>query len=465
MKTIFIFIFGIMAFLPLSAQNYGKGMLFDDEAYQRVERKVTLISRDYNSLPTSASLKKYCPTVGNQGAEGTCVGWSSTYYARTIIEAKQNNWTDKAAIDATIFSPNYTYAIIKDPADVRCQNGTYPHKALELLMNKGVPKHKEYNVNCPNSVPSNIYTLATKNKIKAYARLFDSNEDAAFKVQAMKKALANGNPVVIGMKCPDSFFYAKGYWQPTDPPQQRFGGHAMCVIGYDDKQYGGAFEIINSWGTKWGNEGYIWIKYPDFTNFTYQAYEPIAIPKSNPSPNATADLSGQIKFQLDSGGEMEATYINKTGSLGYYKVNDAYSSGTRFRLYISNNEPAFVYAFGSDLTNEIFTIFPHQQGISAALNYASNNVALPDESHWIRMNETTGKDYLCVLYSKEPLDIESIKTQVAQQTGTFAEKVNKVLASKLVIGLNTQYSVNQIQFKAKSASKSVVAVIVETEHN
>jgi hypothetical protein len=464
MKITSIFLFSIIAFLPLSAQNYGKGMNFDDNAYKSVERKVTLMSRDYNSLPSSASLKKYCPTVGLQTG-GTCVGWSSTYYARTIIEAKQNGWTDKATIDANTYAPDYTYAIIKNPTDAQCEYGSFIHEAFELQINKGVPKYKDYNVICATSIPANIYTLAAKNKIKAFARLFESDEDAPFRLQAMKKALSNGNPVVIGMKCPDSFSYAKGFWQPAENPEGSFGGHAMCVIGYDDNQYGGAFEIINSWSTQWGNEGYIWVKYSDFTDFTKYAYEPIAIPKSNPSPTAKADLSGEIRFQSDSDNDMNATYIKKTGSLGYYKMNEAYSSGTRFRLYISNNEPAFVYAFGSDLTDEIFTIFPHKEGISAALNYASNNVALPDESHWIRMNETTGKDYLCVLYSKEPLDIESIKSQVGQQSGTFAEKVNKALASKLVVAVNTQYSANQIQFKAKSAGKSVVAVVVETTHN
>jgi C1A family cysteine protease len=47
----------------------------------------------------------------------------------------------------------------------------------------------------------------------------------------------------------------------------------MCVIGYDDDMYGGAFEIQNSWGTGWGNDGYIWISYGTFAAFVNQAYE------------------------------------------------------------------------------------------------------------------------------------------------------------------------------------------------
>ena len=40
-----------------------------------------------------------------------------------------------------------------------------------------------------------------------------------------------------------------------------FGGHAMCVIGYDDRKDGGAFEIMNSWGTDWGQNGYFMMPY------------------------------------------------------------------------------------------------------------------------------------------------------------------------------------------------------------
>ena len=42
------------------------------------------------------------------------------------------------------------------------------------------------------------------------------------------------------------------------------GGHAMCVIGYDDTVNGGSFRIVNSWGTGWGDNGYFWLSYKDF---------------------------------------------------------------------------------------------------------------------------------------------------------------------------------------------------------
>ena len=46
----------------------------------------------------------------------------------------------------------------------------------------------------------------------------------------------------------------------------------MCVIGYDDNLAGGAFEIMNSWGSNWGQNGVAWVKYSDFDYFVMEAY-------------------------------------------------------------------------------------------------------------------------------------------------------------------------------------------------
>ena len=75
----------------------------------------------------------------------------------------------------------------------------------------------------------------------------------------------------------------------------------MCVIGYDDDKYGGAFEVQNSWSTNWGNQGYTWIRYQDFANFTRYAYEIIDLPDGKKGNN---DLSGTIQLTLENGQAM-----------------------------------------------------------------------------------------------------------------------------------------------------------------
>jgi hypothetical protein len=460
MKLIISLCFIFFSLTATLAQQYKLGMNFDDDAYKKVEKKAQLMTRDYTIMPKSYSLKKYSPTPGNQGQTGTCVGWSSTYAGRTILEAKANGWTDKAVIGQNIFSPGYVYKLIS--TDPTCQNGTFINDAMETLQEKGAPKLKDMPTTCVASIPSNVHSLASNYKIKGFARLFENDATNAQIIQSTKKSIANGNPVIIGMKCADSFFGAKGAWQPTEDPTLNYGGHAMCVIGYDDDKYGGAFEVQNSWGTSWGNEGYIWMPYDTYADFTKYGYEMIAFP--SPKPN-TVDLSGEIRYQLASGETMEAEFVSSKGNLGYYKLKEAYTSGTKFRLYISNNQPAYVYAIGTDETQKIFSIFPHQAGISAALNYESNNVAIPDEKNLIRMDNTVGKDYLCVLYCKDELDIESIKSQLEQLDGSFVNKINTVLKNKLVSSTTSQFSSSEVKFTAESGGKTVLAVIVEIEHN
>jgi hypothetical protein len=152
------------------------------------------------------------------------------------------------------------------------------------------------------------------------------------------------------------------------------------------------------------------------------------------------------------------------GPLTVYQVANSYTSGTRFRIYISNNEPAYVYAISTDLSNEVTKIFPYEEGISAALTDKKSDVAIPDEEHFIEFDNKPGKDFLCVLYSKDELNINDIVQQVSGQQGTFSERIFKVIGDKMVEPKNIEFSRNNISFQGFSRGKSVVALMVELEH-
>ena len=99
-------------------------------------------------------------------------------------------------------------------------------------------------VNCPSSISSLIFSKAEKYKIKDYAKVFGIYDSKDFKIKAVKKSISQKNPVIIGMNTPASFYKAKDAWIPTESSSNSYGGHAMCVIGYDDSKHGGAFEIM-----------------------------------------------------------------------------------------------------------------------------------------------------------------------------------------------------------------------------
>lgn len=439
----------------------------EDPYYDDMPVKARLTNDNYRAVGSKASVKKYAPTPQSQGNYGTCAAWATTYAARTILEAQRYGWTDKEKIGENVFAYGFVYRVTSSSST--CW-GAYTSECIKNMRDIGVPKLSDYAVHCPQgNPPQSAYQAAEKHKIKGYATLW--NDYSGFsekqKVDAVKKSLSEGNPIAISMICPNSFYSPKGVWipesndNPKNNPNHAHGRHAMCVVGYDDNEYGGAFEIQNSWGASWGNEGYIWIKYSDFADFVYQAFELFKFETLN--ENKEVELAGKVRFQLDTGNDMQAD-LNRDKS---YKMDRAYRSGTRFRLYISNNEPAFVYAFGSDLTNKTYQVFPHEKGISPALTYKANDVAIPSEDKHVRMDGTVGTDYLCVLYSKEPLNLDDIQQKVRQQSSrlSFKQKVEKALGEKLMKDSEVSYSSSSINFKGKSKDgRSVVALVVATEH-
>lgn len=441
-------------------RKYPTGLIFNDQAYNQIPLQATLTRGLYDNLPATASLKKYAPVPKSQGDYGTCVGWATAYAARTILEAQQNGWTEKTMITNNAFAPGFIYNLIKEEEDSACSDGASISNALDVMVKQGVPKYSEFNKSCPRTIPDAIYTKAVPFKITGYHRVFKINDTNNLKIRAVKKSLAEGKPVVIGMNTPDSFDEAEEeeIWQPVESSNQTYTGHAMTVIGYNDNREGGAFELQNSWGTDWGNGGYIWVKYADFANFTKYAFELIG--KSKQPPANIADLSGNLRLILAASGEMSAQLVEQT----YYKIQQSYPAGSRFRVYISNHHPAYVYAFGYDpTTGQTAPIFPYESGISPALLYQKNEVAYPDEDHYVAM-QGSGTDFLCVLYSKEVLNIEAIRQQLEQASGKLVEKVKRVLGDKLVASQNLKYSPSEIGFTAVSHNKQVVALIVELEH-
>ena len=477
-------LFALLVCIVAYAQDeeYATGLLPDDSTYDKLPIKAELLTRDYTILPSSHSLIQYCPVVRSQSHYQTCAGWASAYAARTIAEAIKYDWTDKDKITREAFSPLFIYALVKDKkpgySDDNCQNGAYTHMALEVMKNQGVPKLSAFNVMCANYVSEDLKRLAQAYKIDDYFTLFRSIvNDGNEKVRKVKKSISEDCPVIISMELPQSFHSAKETWNGQDVDPSKHGRHAMCVVGYDDNKQGGAFCVMNSWGQNWGDNGFVWIKYDDFAKFVYQAFEiyvrkmpkpqPQPTPQPTPKPTPKVDviktnrLAGNVELQLSTGEKMKAT--RQAGDkIGKYRLSDSYISGTRYRMYISNNEPAYVYIIGSDLSGILTKVFPSKDNISAALTYKSNHIAIPDEHYYIELDNTKGTDYMCVLYSKDALDINTIINQMRGIKGSFYDKLN-VLNDLLITGTDVTYGQKEIRFQALS-QKTVVPIVIEIPH-
>jgi len=458
-KYLFIILF-LASSLSLFPQTFSTGAKLDPEAYNKVPQKSA--TRDITPLPRSASLKQYGPVPGDQNPYGTCVGWSTAYTARTISESVSLKRTDKELSTKNVFSPTYLYKSISDNEG---EEGAYISDALKFLRDTGAVRRRaeELRMKFPD-IPITLFAPSEKFPIKDFVRLFGYSLDKqteSEKVLPVKKSLAEGKPVVIGMSCPKSFQSAEGVWRPTENPNGKYSGHAMCVIGYDDNKYGGAFEIQNSWGTWWGNDGYIWITYSDFAHFVNEAYEMIEDLLEN---QVKAEFSGSVEIEIK--GEkngMEVEFVND----GYYRTKKSHKSGTWFRYIMNCAKPAYLYAFAAD-ANSYTRIFP-EDGFSAVLDYRQNVFAFPferpGEIDWLELDDIPGTDYLVVLFSKQPLDIDDIGNRFMGATGNFAQRVEKAVGRNYLRPQTVKYEKNRMAYTAQSANENAVfGLLLAIEH-
>jgi len=446
---------------PLFGQEYGMGAVLDPVRYEQVTAKPLLVTRNYSSLPRSASLKQYGPIPESQGSYGTCTGWASAFAARTISESVAFNRTNRTETSNSVFSPIFVYkSISTDPSG---KTGTAIPHAMDLMKNPGIvkrlPAEKTMGFSEIN-IP--LFGTFQRYPISDYVRLFASyiSGTVGDKILPVKKSLAEGKPVVIGMSTPRSFHSAVDIWRPTENPNGEYGGHAMCVVGYDDNKYGGAFEIQNSWGTDWGNGGYIWISYKDFAAFVFEAYE-IIENLANFKDAARFGASIQIEVYNNPKG-MPVSYDKQ----GFYKTRTSYPSGTEFRFVMTNRYPAYVYAFAADdSTPGTERIFP-LGGYSPVLDYKDSTVAWPGEYDWIQLNQVTGTDYLVVLYSKEALDIEAIERRFAAEKGPFPQRVARAVGTNFIPYSSVKYESSAIEFSAQSPNaKAVFGLLLAIDHS
>lgn len=441
------FLFFFISISIFSQNNFPKtGLLFDDEAYQKTPLKARNVAfQDVVSEEPRASLTQFLPEIQNQKQYGTCVGWSSAYYGRTILNARINDLTDKEEITKSAFSPVFTYLNANVENDYNCQGGAYIGKAMETMVEKGSPFMSEFDVLCATAIPEKLHESAKQNKIKGFTRLFGADESNIVKIESVKRSLINGNPVIIGFLIQNSFYSSENVFEPDGGEYS--GGHAMCVVGYDDEKYGGAFEIVNSWGENWGNKGLIWVRYDDFASHSKYAFE--MIPNKRTIKNTKKVLAGELDLKLYDGSNMEVSqgdggYKNSVlgwqdvvmdkekESIGDYATKQAFPKDTRYRMYAKVNKPAYVYVIGADSNGDSGVLFPHEEGISPYIAYENTSVVVPGEKYWFRLNSDVASDYSVVIFSEDEIDVNEAKQRLDAMEGNLLDKLYIIFKDQLI---------------------------------
>ncbi len=80
-------------------------------------------------------------------------------------------------------------------------------------------------------------------------------------VASIKQNLMTYGPIAVGMSVYNDFYYYNSGCYETS--QSGNINHGVLIVGWDDSKCGGdgAWHVKNSWGTSWGEDGFVWMKY------------------------------------------------------------------------------------------------------------------------------------------------------------------------------------------------------------
>jgi hypothetical protein len=353
-------IIALFVFNNAISQEFSTGLTFDEAAYRKVPEMEKPLGFGEN-LPKVFSLRKYVPKVAHQGQFGTCVGWSSTYYAASIEYARLLKQENQEITTAYAFDPYFTYLnITKESNYFSCSEGTLITNAANHLVAKGVKRFLYNPLECGARIdPSN--TLENSPILFSdFTRVIDSKNGADENIANVKQALVDGHPVVIGMALPKSFYLidTSGLFIPDASEKQfiaDYGGHAMAVIGYDDNRHGGTFEIVNSWGEEWGQKGFLYVKYNDFVDFTRMGIQfSTELKKELRTEGCVSGdcLNGYGKFVYADGNVYEGKFTNgeRAGYGLYIWSNDATSFGGEWEASQRNGKGIYYDLKGRKIT-------------------------------------------------------------------------------------------------------------------
>lgn len=222
------------------------------------------------TIPASVDWTSKMSPVKDQGSLGSCVGFAVTAMKefQEQMEQEREVAAGKKYVreqDSYDLSEAWVYWNAKKVDPWPGEEGTSIRYAMQVLKKIGVPCDKAYPYSdFSEGSPEKWAKMVAKwGLIESYWRIETLTE--------LKNALVDC-PVVIGIPCFREIFSvgSNGIVSYPANPNEIYGGHALCVVGYNDST--GLFKFKNSWATSWGENGYGYLPYKYIEDFLWDAW-------------------------------------------------------------------------------------------------------------------------------------------------------------------------------------------------
>lgn len=211
-------------------------------------------------LPPKVDLRDQCPAVYDQGQLGSCTANG----IGAAIEFDQRKQGRKEFVPSRLFI-YYNERVIE--GHVNEDSGAQIRDGIKAVAKLGAPPETmwPYDIAKFTKKPgAPVYAEAKKDLVKTYARVPQLQSQ-------MQGCLADGFPFVFGFTVYESFesdaVARTGIVPMPALTEQVLGGHCVVAVGYDNA--GRHFIVRNSWGVKWGLQGYCMMPYEYLLNPQY----------------------------------------------------------------------------------------------------------------------------------------------------------------------------------------------------
>jgi hypothetical protein len=209
--------------------------------------------------------------IGDQGRTSSCVGWASTdaLLRWHLVKSKLIHKHDHLSIRFTWMAAKETDKHTKYAETFIESSGVTLKGGLDVMRKYGAVHERYFKfehgfVDYAYDTKS-FYDMASQLKIKGYYRVI--NDDAC-NVDFLRMWISSQGPV-IALADID-----KNFSTPVDGKLEVYdknnidGSHAISIVGYD-KDY---FIVRNSWGTEYGDGGYVRCSNAYITGAVCEAY-------------------------------------------------------------------------------------------------------------------------------------------------------------------------------------------------